>query len=381
MSLYNQINSSAMKLLSRSYKHCSNGSSSNEETLSCVFNFALKPCNSRNATFYTADSTDVDNADGVCNWQGMCHYLNKQVVICGTAGPTATTGLGLVYIGNVKGDISTQTSYTFQVPGATSTSCYGPRYDFNTRLFTLVGSYMVDDSITYGFLFRGELNELTDASKYTTTMQLVQNEYTHTFTHSTDGNFAVGASGNAAKIKTMLHAWIFNISTRRYTPYTFPNFLYTTIYGIILNKDGTYTMLGGCSNGIGTHLTSAAFIVDMSYSNGEFTFFNETSINLPGNMLNHFEGISRTNDPTIYTVAGDGAGIGDAHIGFACVIQRDATNKKFNLIYYTNVDAACSMQQSGKTSCNSILDNTVVGVFTGEDVIPYQCVIDFSKIP
>lgn len=382
--LYNQINSSSMKSLSRTHKHCNNSSNSNERVLKCMFGYeSNQTCDSNNITFYSTTNANIDNTDGVANWQGMCAYLNDQVVICGTAGSTSVTGVGLVYIGNIECDSATQVSYTFKVPGAVSTSCYGARYDFKTNLFTLVGSYNIPDTIvTYGFLFRGSLDELTDASKYITSMHLTHNPVQSTFVHSTDGNFAVGASGQFFRPGTQLQSWIYNITTGTYTSYRFKQSRYTSIYGIILNLNGTYTIVGGCSKGEGNKSSTPidnAFIADMSYTNDELTIYNETIIDVQSNPITHFEGISRTSHPNIYTVAADSLGITDTQIGMACILQRDAANKRFKLVHSTKVNASCWLQQSGITSCNSILNNTIVGSFSGTGVTPYQCVIDFSK--
>lgn len=378
---YNLVNASKSSVLSRIHKGCKNGSSDEDALMSCMFGF-IRPriadksnCNSNYITYYTNASTGI--AQGVSTWQGMCYYTDGQIVICGTTQPGPSIGSGLLYIGNISGNSPTQTYYTFLVPGSQYTSCYGPRYDFYTEEFTLVGSYNVpNNSSTYGFLFRGTLEDLQDPSKYVTEMQPVYDEYPVTFVYSTDGDFAVGASGSSSS--QISQAWIYNITNQQYMPYSYGGSKYTTLYGIISNGNNTYTIIGGWTDGLVT-LQSHAFIADMAYNTetGEIVISRETTFTFNNYIISHFEGISSTPNPNQYTLVGDGTGLNLKNVGFSCIVER--TSNSFNMVKSIEVDCSCISGTSGATSCNSVLGNTVVAYMFNNNQ-SYQAVIDWNKV-
>ena len=390
INLYSMIDQSNKRMLSRTYAYCRNEHSDINSIINCMFNkignnSKQNNCNLKYIKYYNPDNAEL--TDGVSTWQGMCEYKNNQIIICGTTDPSPTTGSGLIYFGNISCNDNNQSSVIFSVPDSEYTSCYGPRYNFTTQEFTLVGSYNnPSDSNTYGFLFRGTLPNLNNPDNYITKMQNPTYNYPMTFVHSTDGNFAVGASGNFVNNNQQanLKAWIYDITQKSYTPYQFNNSIYTTIYGIILNPDDSYTIVGGYSNGINTQFVSG-FIADMIYNTTTYTlsFKNETSLTLDknNNVITHFEGISRTNDPNIYTLAGDGLSATNLTIGSAFIIKRNTIDKRFDIIKSTSVDYACSANTNGVTSSNSVLGNTIVGYFVAPSITSsFQCIIDWNKV-
>jgi hypothetical protein len=372
--LYNVVNSSNIRMLNRRYQSCQRVSSDSSSIIACMLGTRLtKKCDlNKYITYYGTKNSNV--AEGVSTWQGMCEYTNNMIVICGTTNPSPINGLGLLYIGNIECNDPNQTNYIFRVPNSLYTSCYGPRYNFSNDTFTLVGSYNNRSDInTYGFLFRGSLSELENEANYITEMQITTGQYPLTFVHSTDGNFAVGASGDFNP--PVLSAWIYNIDTQTYTPYAFQNATYTTIYGIILNLDNTYTIVGGWSNSYEPNVPfSNAFISDMIYdeTTGTLSFMNETSITL-ANPTSHFEGISRTKNSNIYTIAGYVLGSGGLSVGYAFVVRRE--NGLFKIIKSTEIKC------EGIALSNSVLNNTIVGYFFSKNIkISYQCVIDWKQV-
>ena len=370
------------RMLSRIYKNCN--SNGNYNIVNCLFTDILKLYDKKiipsdiynlckNTRYYNTDNSNI--SEGVSTWQGMCKYKNGQIIICGTTLPSPKTGLGLLYFGNIQCNDVNQTNVVFNVPGAQYTSCYGPRYDIEKNEFTLVGSYnLPNNSNNYGFLFKGKLNDLTNPDNYVYGMQVIENQYNDTFVHSTDGNFAVGASGPS---KTLISAFIYNISENKYTQYSFPNSQSTTIYGIVQNPDTSYTIVGGWSDSINTH----GFITDMYYEGGNLTFLRETSVDIPGLIISHHEGISKTNNPNIYTLAGDGLGQNNKGLGYTCIVERIEIENKFIVKKTVNIDNYCQTNTVGITTVNSVLENTIVGYFvsnTGK--MSFQCAIDWNNI-
>ena len=373
--VYNIVNESNQQMLSRRTKGCNDKSN----YLFCLFGYSnnTNNCNSNYITYYNQNNSGI--VPGVSTWQGMCEYKNNQIVICGTTLPSPQTGLGLIYIGNIQCNDPNQSYYTFLVPNSEFTSCYGPRYDITTDTFTLVGSYNnPNDTNTYGFLFSGNLNGLTNPSNYVTQMQVTPNQYPITFVHSTDGNFAVGASGTTKP--PTLSSWIYNISQNTYTSYSFNNSLFTTLYGIVLNPDSTYTIVGGYSDGTVLPFTYG-FIADMIYdtNTNSLSFVNSTSLSLD-NTITHFEGISKTNNPNVYTIAADVLDSNNITVGYALIIQRE--NGVFKIMKATNVDFNCTAKNiGGVTSSNSVLGNTLVGFNESlNSKSSFQCVIDWNQV-
>lgn len=363
--IYNSVNSSNQRQLSRIATFCKNN-------INCIFNITY-PCNNNHITYYNPSGVFMLNPLGVSTWQGMCDYINGQIVLCGTTMPSNTSGSGLVYIGNIKCDDPLGQYINFYVPNSEYTSCYGPRYNKITDTFTLVGSYNnPNDTNIYGFLFIGTINDLTNNANYTYKMQPEYNEYPITFVHSTYGNFAVGASGTLITPVQDI-AWIYDINKQIYTEFKFNNAKYNTIYGIVQNSEYNYTIVGGFSN-LNKDI-STGFIGDFEYNPNDYsiTYSNLTSFQITN--TTHFEGISLTNNKDIYTLAGD-IDIG----GIGLIIRRNNITKQFEIIKIQKIDYSCSVGQSGLTTSNSVLGNNFVGYFISNNSnisSSWQCSITF----
>jgi hypothetical protein len=359
--LYNTINTSNKIQLKRRFN---NITCPNQSVIICMFNFMNNVTNivKKRVTYYNSPNVNV--------WQGIASYpdSNNPLIISGTSQPSAITGQGIIYIGNISGNSSTGAYYTLLVPGAEYSSAYGPRYDLVTGDFTIVGSYNnPDDSATYGFLFRGKLSDLTNPDNYILKMNTSVNSYFITFAHSTYGNFVVGNSGDSSNV--IEESWIYNINTNTYYVYVFPSARTTTLYGIVQNKNGSYTLTGGYSTESNTSMElEYGFVVDMD---SNYNFSNATSIQYSSGILTHFEGISTTSDPNVYTLAVDAISISNTNIGLAMKIKR--INGQFvvqDTVKINNDDLV------GVTTSNSIFENNVVGLYIGKNTGAFQAVIN-----
>ncbi len=99
-----------------------------------------------------------------------------------------------------------------RLPGATTTSVYGPEHARPTATLQLVGSYKTGAGVVNGFLFQGTTADLSNPADYTT---IDYPGATYTYVHSTMGGLAVGNAdgpeGNAP-IGTG-HAFVYDIAT------------------------------------------------------------------------------------------------------------------------------------------------------------------------
>jgi hypothetical protein len=364
LNLYQYVNRSNQRMLSRIYTYCNDKQTN---IIDCVFNNSSSTNENRDkiVTYYTTTGN-------LYVWQGIASYPdpNNPLIISGTTPPSAISGQGIIYIGNISTTSPTGAYYSLLVPGAEYSSAYGPRYNSLTGEFTIVGSYNNDnDPNTYGFLFRGNLSDLSNPANYILTMNYtIANPYLITFAHSTYGDFVVGNSGDSPNV--IEESWIYNIISQTYTSFVYPGDkgYTTTLYGIVQNVNGTYTLTGGYSTANNTNIElEYGFIVDMD---SNYNFINSTSIQYASGFLTHFEGISITSDPDIYTLAGDSFSLEDIKIGFAMKVRRDNSTGTFKVM--DSVKINYDTNYPGKTTSNSILENNVVGLFIGSSTIPFQ---------
>jgi hypothetical protein len=375
LALYQHINSSSSRHLSRIHNFC-NSSKNQENVLECIYNFNInkdKDIVKDNVLYFDTNNINDPSNLGISVWQGITKYQNNLLIV-GTSQPSATAGQGIIFIGDIT--CNRGTIYELSVPSAEYTSVYGPRYNPMNDLFSFVGSYMLpNDPNTYGFLYRGSLNSFTDPSKYILNMNNSSSDYTITFTHSTDGDFAVGNSGNITSRVTL--SWLYNINNGTYTTISYPGSKTTTTYGIIKNRDNSYTIVGGYSTsrqvGITEIYTSSgvilpiqyAYIADFTYDGTTVNFYNWTNIQYKNQYLAHFQGISSTNNPNIYTISADVIGINNEHTGFFLKIERQ--NNGFKESNWTPINYGDSINSKGLTTSNSVIDNKVVGLFVGQN--------------
>ena len=100
--------------------------------------------------------------NGIYTWQGIRSLGNQVYLICGTTKPTPNTGNGIIYIGNIN--CKDGKNYSLNVPKSIgiSTSVYGPDYDYNSNIYTFVGSYLNYKQNIKGFIYQGDIQGLNN---------------------------------------------------------------------------------------------------------------------------------------------------------------------------------------------------------------------------
>lgn len=117
--------------------------------------------------------------------------------------------------------------------------------------------------------------------------------YPITLVHLSDGQFAVGSSGQVSST-CMDVAWIYDIGAGTYTTYAYPGSTFNTLYRIIKNSaTDVYTIVGGCSfistdSGSSSPSTTTALIFDMVSDSSGLTFISETIRNDTYDPPSHF---------------------------------------------------------------------------------------------
>lgn len=318
---------------------------------------------------------------GISAWQGIRSIGSDIYLICGTTNPSANTGYGLIYIGNINcqnGEI-----YYLNVPNSIGTSVYGPNYDKNSGIYSFVGSYTSTEQNIYGFVYQGYLNELTNESNFS---YPEINQYFNTnFFHSFSNNLFIGNSGNTDKNNdTVSYIYDMNDLVRVKTVIKYPNSGTTTTYGIWYNGNNIYTIVGGYSplnisinkiynvDGIINPIGNA-FIVD--YNSETNSFFNWKTISYGDNLLTHFQGISRNSNNT-YSINADVVDLMKSPLptGYFLTIDR---NDKYEFVYNLSNFVKILYNEDGISSSNSVADNKVVGLYISNDKtrISYQAEI------
>jgi len=374
LNLLYSIGSSSSRQLNRIYNYCSVREPVN--VLNCIFN--ISSSETPKVTYYNTNSINIP--EGVSCWQGMAMGINNQLIISGTTGTVPVQGQGLIYFGNIDCISNSESSYCiFSVPGSQYTSAYGPRYDPSTQLYTFVGSYTNEnDPNTYGFLYRGTTSQVDLENESNYIRKMNYNGPTSlpvTFTHSTYGNFAVGNSGRFEQFITS--SWLYNITTDSYSIIKYPGSVSNTSYGIVQNPNGTYTIAGGYTLDSDAQYLQSGFIVDMTQSGtSDPVFSNWSNFKMTDLPFTHFEGISLTSDPNVYTLAGYARNSTfNAIAGFAVTVSR--VNGQFIVNSSVSINYGESISSPYPTTANSIQNNNVVGVLAGTNpAVAYQATVN-----
>ena len=334
-----------------------------------------------NANSLLVNTPQGNEYGGISAWQGIRSLGSDIYLICGTTNPSPNTGYGLIYIGNINcqnGEI-----YYLNVPNSSGTSVYGPNYDIDSSIYNFVGSYTNTEQNIYGFIYQGNLNELTNESNFF--YPAINQYYNTNFFHSFSNNLFVGNSGNKDKNDdTVSYIYDMNDLVLVKTVIKYPNSGTTTAYGIWYNGNDIYTIVGGYSpknisinkiyreDGIIIPIGNA-FIVD--YNSKTNTFFNWTSISYGDNLLTHFEGISRNSNGT-YSINVDTIDLKTSLLptGYFLTIDR---NDKNEFVYNLSNSVKILYNEDGISSSNSVVDNKVVGLYISNDNtrISYQAEI------
>src|SRR5262249_54873710 len=128
-----------------------------------------------NVTFYNAANTTDASQYPISGWQGIRNGDTPgQYLISGTSAAT-----GILYVGSISGQ---GTSYPINVPGASSTSVYGPN-NLGGGQVQAVGSYRTDgSSVVQGFFFQGGIANGAVTGSYST---IAHSGATFNYVHST----------------------------------------------------------------------------------------------------------------------------------------------------------------------------------------------------
>jgi hypothetical protein len=317
---------------------------------------------------------------GISAWQGIRSLGSDIYLICGTTNPNPNNGYGLIYIGTIN--CQNGNVYYLNVPNSLGTSLYGPDYNSTNGIYTFVGSFLDINQNINGFIYQGNLDNLTTPSNFI--YPSINQYFNINFFHSYSNGLFVGNSGNKDKSEdTVSYIYDINNLTIVKTVIKYPNSSTTTTYGIIYNGNNIYTIVGGYSmdnvsinniyNNNKINPIGDAFIADYNYNTN--TFSNWTSINFGDNLLTHFEGISK-NKNSSYSINAQVLDVKLSLIpaGYFLTIERNA---KDNFIYNLSNAVKIVYSENGISSSNSVADNKVVGLYFSNDntTVSYQAEI------
>ncbi|WP_152050939.1 right-handed parallel beta-helix repeat-containing protein [Tautonia marina] len=319
--------------------------------------------------FFDASGVGMQPVSG---WQGIRAWSAPgEFMITGTSSTN-----GLLYIGPISG--TGGTSYAVNMPGAATTSVYGPDL-LESGDIRLVGSYRTGDDQVLGFVYQGALNDLGNAGNYRT---IAYPGAQFNYVHSTMERFAVGnADGPEGNLPIGTgHAFLYDLEQEMFLPdLVYPGSTSTTAYGIWHNGEASYTIAGGYTAlGPGSEGSIAqGYLVDFNAVTGELT--NWTSFEPPSGLIGvdlvtHFEGISGE-ESGVYTISADAVtlGSGDDGQGYWLTIRRNADGS-FSQGDWIPLTYPGS---SGITSANSVAGNQVIGIVIAESgTFSYQSTVN-----
>ncbi|WP_169974063.1 right-handed parallel beta-helix repeat-containing protein [Tautonia rosea] len=317
------------------------------------------------------DATGV-GMQPVSGWQGIRAWsVTGEFMITGTSDSN-----GLLYIGPISG--AGGTSFSVNMPGAATTSVYGPALLENGDI-RLVGSYRTGNDQVLGFVYEGALGDLGEAGNYRT---IAYPGAQYNYVHSTMGRFAVGnADGPEGNLPIGTgHAFLYDLEEDVFLPdLVYPGSTSTTAYGIWQNGESRYTIAGGYSApGSGSAVTIAqGYLVDFDAETGilsNWTAFEPPSGLIGDDLVTHFEGISGE-ESGVYTISADAVtlGSGDDGQGYWLTIRRNSDGT-FRQGDWTPLSYPGS---SGITSANSVAGNQVIGIVIAESgTFSYQSTVN-----
>lgn len=324
--------------------------------------------------YYDAGAVGIQPVSG---WQGIRDADTPgQYLITGTS-----SSEGLLYVGPISGVGGT--AYAVNMPGAATTSVYGPD-NLDGDAVRLVGSFRTGDDNVSGFVFEGAVSDLDDADHYRA-IDYPGSQFT--YVHSTMGGLAVGNYDGPTSTGQPVgagHAFVYDLASGAFlTDVAFPGAVSNTAYGIWHNGGTSYTICGGFSqlprnnlDGEGAPI-GRGMLVDYDAATGQFS--NWTAFDYPAGpgealLATHFEGISSA-EKGVYTLSADAVELGasSAGVGSLATVRRNADGSFGEAAW---VDLAYP-GASGVTSSNSVAGNQVVGIaFTDAGVVSYQATVD-----
>ena len=327
--------------------------------------------------YYNSSYLSVING-GISAWQGI-RYINENIfLICGTTNPTPTTGMGIIYSGNIS--FTDGNIFYLNVPSSTSTSVYGPDYD--NGIYNFVGSFNQNNNlnITKGFVYTGSLNNQSLNNNLNYYYPSVNNLYNIVFIHSFKNNYLVGNAGNTDNNDTL--SFLYNINNlNECIEIKYPGSSTTTSYGIWYDKiSNIYIIVGGYSNDeicindiyknrLPTPIGKNFIVFFDPIKNN---FFNWTTLLLPLKdiLLSHIEGISGYKDlNNVFSLSLDIISLNSQRLGYYAVIVPDKENI-FRIEQFVNIN-----YPEGISTSNSVANNNIVGLSLN-NTIAFQAVIE-----
>jgi hypothetical protein len=312
------------------------------------------------------------------------------VVVTGSLATGGTTTAAL-YSGSLQALPTTATSgWNFPTPNfgasqtVTSSTFYGP----NTPLFDTslpagdvraVGSYKYsqspDPNFDHGMIYQGPVAGGGTWTQIDPVSLVPAGEtLNNTIAHSTMGNLVVG---NWDTNLAVGRAFVYNLSSPS-SPWT--NLVVptaaeptgsksVTAYGIWQNSGTSYTIAGGLSD-LNTLGVDESYLADYDPATGLVSHVRTYNFdNLPiTSLITHFDGITGT--ATGYNLTGDyfnpGSGPDATPVGAFFASVRTLPNGDFGDATWTNIAFTNpSFQNIQFTSGNTVLDNSVLGIFSG----------------
>lgn len=273
----------------------------------------------------------------------------KELYISGFYHANNETALGFVYKGELGQYWDKTRWHTLNVPtipGRTvkGTNLYGPDI-LKCNKIRVVGSYNTEESSTmYGCLYEGDLN---GNGVWSTIMP--ENSL-NTVVHSTMKGLAVGNYMlNGAE---GAHSFVYDIKNHKYYEISREGATSISAYGIWYNGCNSYTICGGFStvnpNDPSLKRVETAYLVD--WNNKTHKLHNWREFNYHGTVVTHFEGIT-TDNKGGYNVVGEAALVNGDLIVFYANINKGV---KWEIIKYPD---------SISTTGNSIYEENVIGVY------------------
>jgi hypothetical protein len=314
----------------------------------------------------------------VSGWQGIRESVDSpgQFLLTGTSSTQ-----GLLYVGPIDGQGGE--SYAVNMPGAATTSVYGPD-DLGNGNVRLVGSFRTGEDTVSGFLYEGAIADLDNGDNY---RAIAYPGSQFTYVHSTMGGLAVGNYDGPTETGQPIgvgRAFIYDVESGEFlTDVVFPGSISNTVYGIWQNGPTSYTLAGGFSqlprsnpDGEGLPI-GQAMLVDYDSLTGRFS--NWKAFDAPSHpgspdLVTHFEGISSA-EKGVYTLnAGSAQVNGSTPEVASFVTVRRNTDGSFGEGDW--VDLAYP-GASGITTSNSVAGNQVVGIaFTDDGAVSYQATVN-----
>ena len=332
-------------------------------------------------TYYDASGVGVP----VLAWQGIRGADAKgQYLISGTSGSH-----GLLFVGSIAGKGQ---SYFVDLPGASSTSVYGPNNLGGGRI-QLVGEYesshpQTDPVLFHGFLFQGTTADLPSGGSFRT---IDYPGATYNFVHSAMGGLAVGNYDSpTANGLGPGRDYIYNIATGQFVAsVVYPGSDSDTAYGIWYNGGTSYTICGGYSPQSVNNMNDQnqpigqGYLVDYDSATGQFSHC--TSISYPNSpagttSLTHLEGISEVKKG-VYSLAADsiqsGSNSSTPYASFVTV--RRNRDGSFGPATWVVPDLK-PFGTTGRVSANSVYGNKVVGILEARPFV-FQAVVHAGRRP